>query len=211
MGTSIEEAIKDAKIAELLEVVLEIESEVKSIPKKISSELIFLERTLSTLPGKLSENLKNVADAVEEAEKTAEKLKEETQAVLVASSQAQLHQVQENIGELVKSSVDTAVEKSLSGAQAEIQTLEDRIYSATAGIKKHNPAIMNYVLAIMMTAMIVTMLFSTIYLWGEVHEAREAARYAERNLSIAGSALNTLPEKYQQQMRDEITKARSKN
>lgn len=188
---------RDALIIELLGDVGSIHDEIKELP--------------NLLKVSLSESLKMIADAVEEAEKTAEKLKEETQAVLVASSQAQLHQVQENIGELVKSSVDTAVEKSLSGAQAEIQTLEDRIYSATAGIKKHNPAIMNYVLAIMMTAMIVTMLFSTIYLWGEVHEAREAARYAERNLSIAGSALNTLPEKYQQQMRDEITKARSKN
>lgn len=188
---------RDAFIIELLGDVGSIHDEIKELP--------------NLLKVSLSESLKMIADAVEEAEKTAEKLKEETQAVLVASSQAQLHQVQENIGELVKSSVDTAVEKSLSGAQAEIQTLEDRIYSATAGIKKHNPAIMNYVLAIMMTAMIVTMLFSTIYLWGEVHEAREAARYAERNLSIAGSALNKLPEKYQQQMRDEITKARSKN
>ncbi|WP_174889528.1 hypothetical protein [Candidatus Williamhamiltonella defendens] len=188
---------RDALIIELLGDVGSIHDEIKELP--------------NLLKVSLSESLKMIASAVEEAEKTAEKLKEETQAVLAASSQAQLHQVQENIGKLVKSSIDTAVEKSLSGAKAEIQTLEDRIDSATAGIKKHNPAIMNYVLAIMMTAMIVTMLFSTIYLWGEVHEAREAARYAERNLSIAGSALNTLPEKYQQQIRDEITKARSKN
>ncbi|WP_174888610.1 hypothetical protein [Candidatus Hamiltonella defensa] len=188
---------RDALIIELLGDVGSIHDEIKELP--------------NLLKVSLSESLKMIASAVEEAEKTAEKLKEETQAVLAASSQAQLHQVQENIGKLVKSSIDTAVEKSLSGAKTEIQTLEDRIDSATAGIKKHNPAIMNYVLAIMMTAMIVTMLFSTIYLWGEVHEAREAARYAERNLSIAGSALNTLPEKYQQQIRDEITKARSKN
>jgi len=188
---------RDALIIELLGDVGSIHDEIKELP--------------NLLKVSLSESLKMIADAVEEAEKTAEKLKEETQAALATSSQAQLHQVQENIGELVKSSVDTAVEKSLSGAQAKIETLEDRIYSVTARIKKHNPAIMNYVLAIIMTAMIVTMLFSTIYLWGEVHEAREAARYAERNLSIAGSALNKLPEKYQQQMRDEITKARSKN
>ncbi|WP_016857443.1 hypothetical protein [Candidatus Williamhamiltonella defendens] len=197
---------RDALIIELLGDVGSIHDEIKELP--------------NVLKVSLSESLKMIADAVEEAEKTAEKLKKETQAALAASSQAQLHQVQENIGDLVKSSVDTAVEKSLvdtavekslSGAQAEIQTLEDRIYSATAGIKKHNPVMMNYVLAIMMTTIIVTMLFSTIYLWGEVHEAREVTRYAERNLSIASSAINTLPEKYQQQIRDEITKARSKN
>ncbi|WP_234813568.1 hypothetical protein [Candidatus Williamhamiltonella defendens] len=144
---------RDALIIELLGDVGSIHDEIKELP--------------NLLKVSLSESLKMIASAVEEAEKTAEKLKEETQAVLAASSQAQLHQVQENIGKLVKSSIDTAVEKSLSGAKAEIQTLEDRIDSATAGIKKHNPAIMNYVLAIMMTAMIVTMLFSTIYLWGK--------------------------------------------
>lgn len=210
MSASIEEVIKDAKIAELLEVVLEIESEIKSIPQKISTELVFLERTISTLPSQLSENLKNVATAVEDAEKTAEKLKKETQTALASLSRSELNQAQEKIGDLVKSSVDEAVKKSLSGAKAEIEVLEESVHSVTASTRKHNPAIMNYVLAMVMTVMIVTMLFSTIYLWGEVREARNVARHAERTLNVAGSAMNKLPEKYKQQIRDEIEKSRSK-
>ncbi|AWK15600.1 hypothetical protein SK355_13910 [Candidatus Fukatsuia symbiotica] len=187
---------RDALIIELLGDVGSIHDEIKELP--------------NVLKASLSESLKIIATAVEDAEKTAEKLKEETKTALASLSRSELNQAQEKIGDLVKSSVDEAVKKSLSGAQAEIQMLEESVHSVTVSTRKHNPAIMNYVLAMVMTVMIVTMLFSTIYLWGEVQEARNVARHTERTLDMAGSAMDKLPEKYKQQIRDEIEKIRSK-
>lgn len=79
---------RDALIIELLGDVGSIHDEIKELP--------------NLLKVSLSESLKMIASAVEEAEKTAEKLKEETQAVLAASSQAQLHQVQETSASWLK-------------------------------------------------------------------------------------------------------------
>jgi 5'-3' exonuclease len=163
---TIEEAIKDAKIAELLDDVIAIEKEVKAIPERINSELIHLTETLKSLPGEIDSSIKLIASATEEAEKSAESL-----------ANATINNIQTQINEIVKESVDSAIKQSLASASKQASDIEQKIKLLSGNIKDKQASMMNIILGSSLAFLIIIFGVCTYKLYETGMEHKKNAEF----------------------------------
>lgn len=74
--STIEESIKDAKIAQLLEDHLLLEKHIRDMPGKIKSSLDALEKAIQELPGNINDSIEALVVSLAVAEKTFSQIEE---------------------------------------------------------------------------------------------------------------------------------------
>lgn len=174
---SMEELTLKAKIADVLEEVLEIESVIKEIPEKINIELSTLNKTLKLLPNEINQSLNTIADATEEAEKTVELLKNDTKKYITEMINSELLNAKQNINVIIKENIDKTLKNSLESASKHADDIENKVKFLSHNIRDKNATWLNIILSITLAVLLGVFSASTYYLYKIGTENKEQAAY----------------------------------
>ncbi|HDL7537418.1 TPA: hypothetical protein PXN94_004145 [Yersinia enterocolitica] len=174
---SMEELTLKAKIADVLEEVLEIENVIKEIPERINIELSTLNKTLKSLPEEINQSLNTIADATEEAEKTVEQLKTDTKQYITEMISSELLNAKQNINVIIKENIDRTLKNSLESASKHADDIEHKVKFLSHNIRDKNATWLNIILSITLAVLLGVFSVSTYYLYKIGTENKEQAAY----------------------------------
>jgi predicted RNase H-like nuclease (RuvC/YqgF family) len=125
--STIEESIKDAKIAQLLEDHLLLEQHIKEMPEKIESSLSAVKIAIKELPENITASIETLVTALEEAEKSFTALEERHKGVL----NYQLDEAKIDLRLALKNTINDALADSLRDANNQIAELSKKVANTT--------------------------------------------------------------------------------
>lgn len=150
---SISEEFKDQKINDLLEDYILLEKQISLIPNELRESLKGIELAVSHLPESLNESINVIAAAVEDSEKTAEKLNSEFQESLKIQY--------ETILSKFNSEISNSIKDNIASVNSELKSIEIKIKSSSKHLISNGAKITNMMLA---AALCFTTLISIVFI-----------------------------------------------
>jgi hypothetical protein len=151
---------------------------------------------IESIPRVLESSLNIIADAVEEAEKSAGLLTVETKAVLTALAKVELDSAHRRITDAVERSADSAVTASLQRVQGEVVKLEANLRTIGTNPQGKKTFAANIILAGAILGLVVFFSAATYVLYDIGIDNRKAANFWRSQYSDQQDVIGTLPPTY---------------
>lgn len=168
---SIEEAIKDAKIAEVLDEILEIEKKITEIPLALSTKIDEVTNAIRETPKELDNSLKKIAIAIENAEKSTQKIVEESEEAIKNRAINEIDKTKKKISLDIKDIINLHIGEPLNETKNILKEINNRSQ------KKADTALSKKSFSIIILLILSTVFFasSSLYLLADIKKTKEYA------------------------------------
>lgn len=170
---------RDALIAELLGDVGRLQDEVRAIPNLLSLSM--------------SDSLRIVADAVEDAEKTAHSLQTSTKDLIQATSAKAGIDLGIELADAIHRSLHKVFEPALVSAAGKIESLEAKVTAMSGQVRDAHAVRWNYILLASFVTLALAMVVSLGYVAVKAQSAQETNKWFWQEYQAQQSVISTLP------------------
>lgn len=170
---------RDALIAELLGDVGRLQDDVRAIPSLLSLSM--------------SDSLRIVADAVEDAEKTAHSLQTSTKDLIQATSAKAGIDLGIELADAIHRSLHKVFEPALASAACKIESLEAKVTAMSGQVRDAHAVRWNYILLASFVTLALAMVVSLGYVAVKAQSAQETNKWFWQEYQAQQSVISTLP------------------
>lgn len=170
---------RDALIAELLNDVGRLHDDIKAIPNLMSLSM--------------SDSIRIVADAVEDAEKTAHTLQNSTKDLIQATSAKAGIDLGIELADAIHRSLDKVFEPALNRAAEKIETLEKKVASMSGQVRDTHATRWNYIFLAGFMTLAIVMSVSMGVVAVKAQNAQETNKWFWQEYQKQQSVIETLP------------------
>ncbi len=170
---------RDALIAELLNDVGRLHDDIKAIPNLMSLSM--------------SDSIRIVADAVEDAEKTAHTLQNSTKDLIQATSAKAGIDLGIELADAIHRSLDKVFEPALNRAAEKIETLEKKVASMSGQVRDTHATRWNYIFLSGFMTLAIVMSVSMGVVAVKAQNAQETNKWFWQEYQKQQSVIETLP------------------
>lgn len=170
---------RDALIAELLNDVGRLHDDIKAIPNLMSLSM--------------SDSIRIVADAVEDAEKTAHTLQTSTKDLIQATSAKAGIDLGIELADAIHRSLDKVFEPALNRAAEKIETLEKKVASMSGQVRDTHATRWNYIFLAGFMTLAIVMSVSMGVVAVKAQNAQETNKWFWQEYQKQQSVIETLP------------------
>ncbi len=170
---------RDALIAELLNDVGRLHDDIKAIPNLMSLSM--------------SDSIRIVADAVEDAEKTAHTLQTSTKDLIQATSTKAGIDLGIELADAIHRSLDKVFEPALNRAAEKIETLEKKVASMSGQVRDTHATRWNYIFLAGFMTLAIVMSVSMGVVAVKAQNAQETNKWFWQEYQKQQSVIETLP------------------
>lgn len=184
--TKVDEVLQ-AQLEESLKDWIALEKKIEEIPKAIDSALGEIQKSVSALPETLGQSLTIIAAAVEDSEKTAEKLNDDFQKSLRDKYETALSKFNSEISE--------SINKNIDSIKNELDLVEIKVKNSSKHLIGRSARITNMMLgaALCFTSFISIVLLTTTWVNSnqEVESLKKYGAYWYESQKIGLQSLNS--------------------
>lgn len=170
---------RDALIAELLGDVGRLQDEVRAIPNLLSLSM--------------SDSIRIVADAVEDAERTAHSLQTSTKDLIQATSAKAGIDLGIELADAIHRSLQKVFEPALASAAGKIESLEAKVTAMSGQVRDAHATRWNYILLAGFVTLALAMIVSMGFVAVKAQSAQETNKWFWQEYQTQQSVISTLP------------------
>ncbi|ARW85349.1 hypothetical protein [Aeromonas salmonicida] len=183
--TKVDEVLK-AQLEESLKDWIDLEKKIEDIPKAIDSAMAEIQKSVSALPEVLGQSLTIIAAAVEDSEKTAEKLNDDFQESLREKYETALSKF--------NSEISGSISKNIESINNELELVENKVKNSSKHLVGRSAKITNVMLgaALCFTSFISIVLLTTTWVNSkqEIEHLKKYGTYWYESQKIGLQSLN---------------------
>lgn len=148
---------------------------------------------IESIPDILEGSLNIIANAVEDAEKTAASLTAETKGVMIALSKIEVEAAHRRISDAIESSIDKALTNSLGRIQIDVQSIEGKVKTLGSSFRDKRASTLNMVLAAGLVVVMSVFSAGLYVLYDVGMNNRDNAEFWKDQYGQQQQIINTLP------------------